>query len=341
MSFISIASRIFRLKIPWWVSALVMLAALWGVGSYLLSRRAFYESHYPFCMTGAFERDVNLRRGNFAIRAIFIAWLDPFPADRVQEIAAVGSLPMIPWEPYLKDNRDRSILPDIADGKYDEMVQTFAVAAKAYGAPLLLRWGHEPNGNWYSWSGVRNSPELYIAAYRRMHGIFRVVGADNIKFVFSVNHEDVPAHPNNRFELFYPGSEVVDLVGIDAYNWGDMKPWGWKEPKKLLYAPYRRAVRAFPGKPLMLSEIGCCSSGGDKLRWVRDFFVALPSDFPAVKAFVWFDTRKECDWSLSNDAGVNAVYEEFARKRYFSHLAADFLAIFGETHDQNGPTAKN
>ena len=45
----------------------------------------------------------------------------------------------------------------IASGQYDGYLSAYAEAVRAYRRPVILSFGHEMNGNWYSW-GYQNTP---------------------------------------------------------------------------------------------------------------------------------------------------------------------------------------
>ncbi|MBI5623627.1 MAG: endoglucanase [Elusimicrobia bacterium] len=279
-------------------------------------RRTVSETTHLSCLTGVFRQGDRLLEGRFAIRGVFCAWEEPFPAAALARIRDADSLPLVTWEPYLARSPRRDLLPDIAAGREDERLRRFAAAAAAYRGPVLLRFAHEMNGDWYPWSG---HPKLFVEAYRRVHEAFAAAGAPNVRFVFGINAEDVPAGRHNRFEAYDPGPAFVDMVGIDVYNWGDFKPWSrWRGPRRLMEPAYERAVAAFPDKPILLSEVGSCPSGGDKARWMRELFAELPGRFPAVKAFVWFDVDKECDWSFSRHPGLRAAFEAGTSAPHFA-----------------------
>jgi mannan endo-1,4-beta-mannosidase len=42
-------------------------------------------------------------------------------------------------------------LAAIADGAYDGYLQSYAEQLRAFGHPVIIGFGHEMNGNWYSW----------------------------------------------------------------------------------------------------------------------------------------------------------------------------------------------
>mgnify|MGYP001792457152 FL=1 len=60
-------------------------------------------------------------------------------------------------------------LDNIIAGKFDEDLKLWARDARAFGSPILIEWGTEPNGEWFSWNGkwnggAKNGPERYVAA---------------------------------------------------------------------------------------------------------------------------------------------------------------------------------
>ena len=91
--------------------------------------------------------------------------------------------------------------------------------------PLLLRFAHEMNADWYPWDGVRASapgthdgPARYVAAWRHVHAVFAAAGATNVRWVWSPNHRSIPAAAWNDAARYYPGDDVVDWIGVDGYD---------------------------------------------------------------------------------------------------------------------------
>ena len=149
---------------------------------------------------------------------------------------------------------------------------------------------------------MHSGAAIYIKAFRHVRKIFLDYDK-TAKFVFAVNAEDVPSEAWNRFENYYPGDAYADIIGIDAFNWGaGKKRWQkWTPPMEMLAPAYGRAVTEFPDKPLFITETASCSGGGDKSLWIKQLLSAIEERFPAVKAVIWFDIDKECDWALSSD----------------------------------------
>ena len=92
-----------------------------------------------------------------------------------------------------------------------------------FGSPILIEWGTEPNGDWFSWNGKWNGgagegPARYVAAYRHIVDLMRAEGADNLQWVWHVNWLDEPEKDWNRFENYFPGEDYCDWVALSAYG---------------------------------------------------------------------------------------------------------------------------
>lgn len=282
---------------------------------YYLRKKTEFETRFSGCAIGVSNKE-NLVQKRYPITNIFYLFEDPFPLE-ILKTSGENSILMITWEPFDKKNKRRNILPDIISGVYDKHIQDFATQAKSFGKPLIVRFGHEMNGNWYPWSGMNNgtSPDNYIAAFRRIRSFFKQQGVGNVIFAFAVNNEDIPAEPWNRFENYYPGADYVDLVVVDAYNWGTHPV----SPKRLLMKSYERLIKNFPSKPLMIGEIGTGSLHVDKAIWIKELFGLLEHRFSAIKGLIWFDVIKEEDWGFSHDPSLEKIFLEKMETDYYKN----------------------
>ncbi|KPU45253.1 mannan endo-1,4-beta-mannosidase [Oxobacter pfennigii] len=74
------------------------------------------------------------------------------------------------------------------------------------GVPILWRPLHEASGGWFWWGS--RGPEPYKKLWRIMYERFtNYHGLDNLIWVWNGEHQD-----------WYPGDDVVDIVGIDFYG---------------------------------------------------------------------------------------------------------------------------
>jgi len=329
------------------------LGALVFVGVVVASLLAYKQLIYKRPLT-AFENDThpcvlglirenNLPRGPCPLVGVFYRLFDTFPKNAFEKHAKDKRVVMITWEPYRVMASEPSMLAEIAEGAHDAVIRAFAEDVKEYGDPILLRFAHEMNGNWYSWAGFYNecSPLDFKKAYRRIVSIFREVGTTNVAFIFSPNCKDVPDKRWNHFEHYYPGDDVVDVIGVDVYNFGSSFVNGhlsiWQSAKDLIGPIYERIVKAFPKKPIFLTEVGCSPIGGDKALWMEDMFEKLESRFRAVKAIFWFDINKEQNWSIWHDSSLSNIYRESTLNPHFSDQYADLLWVFQKCYEKDSP----
>lgn len=199
---------------------------------------------------------------------------------------------------------------DINSGKLDKYYTTLAKQLKSWknGKEVWVRFMHEVNGNWYSWSigdSTVNTNASYIAAYRRVVNLFRKQNATNVKWVYNVNNSNVGA--NASFTGAYPGSDYIDYVSMDGYNWGSNTTWStWTSFRGVFDQAYGALLPL--NKPLIITELGCSEIGGDKAAWVTDAYSQIHSGvYKNLTALVWFNENKEYDWRInSSEAALNA-----------------------------------
>ncbi len=226
-----------------------------------------------------------------------VHWFTNFDNDYYPEMVAAvsvgGRLPLISWQPHGKDVRD------IAGGLHDDYLRAWARGVRDSGVTVFLRPFPEMNGEWVSWNG---DPEGLRAAWRHMAAVFAAEGADNVRWVFSPNVTDQPATEANRMEAYYPGSDVVDVLALDGYNWGTSRPWTtWRAFEEVFASGYDR-ITALGTQPVWFAEMASSSTGGDKAEWVASMFASTA--FERLQALVWFDENKETDWRIVADADV-------------------------------------
>ena len=252
---------------------------------------------------------------HLAVVLWYVHWQEAFPLSEIEAVDANGSLPLITWEPWVSD--PAGTLEAIAAGRYDIYVRNFFQAAKAWGKPILLRFAHEMNGNWYPWDGSHNGggagAASYIKAWIYIYNVRKAVGADNVCLVWSPNHRNLPAESWNGMANYYPGDQYVDWVGMDGYNWGYTQ---WESFDAVFGAAYA-ALTALTAKPLMIGELAAAEQGGDKAGWIGDALAKIVSSYPRIKMFCWFNINKERDWRIDSSAAAAAAAKNILQKAAF------------------------
>ena len=239
-----------------------------------------------------------------AMMNFFDDWTDPFPVGPVTQIAATGAVPEVTWQPWnytLGLNQDTFSLQGIASGQFDSYISAWASQAAAFGKPLLLRFAHEMNGSWYPWCvGVNgNAPGDYIAAFRHVHDLFVSAGATNVQWVWSPT---VSPGSSSNMATEYPGSQYVNVMGLDGYNFGTGDPGdSWTSPSYIFGDSLDELSSIDAGKPILINEVGSSEAGGSKAQWIASF-VNLLTQYPQVIGFLWSEFTSNLDWSLETSA---------------------------------------
>jgi hypothetical protein len=239
----------------------------------------------------------------------------PFPEDPMENIRAHGSIPVLSWSsasiPSSLDQPDFQ-LSDVIEGRYDAYLTEFAEEAKAWNHPFFLRFNWEMNSNWMPWSEQvnGNAPGQYVAAWRHVHDIFSQVGADNATWTWCPYVD--PAGSMQDLSSLYPGGEYVDWTCLDGYNWGTnpASPKGWRSFDQVFSASYDEIVeRIAPDKPMMIGEMGSSEYGGSKSAWITEALEKIPTDYPRVRAMLWFDTGADgMDWPIETSGDATSAF---------------------------------
>lgn len=236
----------------------------------------------------------------------------------LQNAANHGSVPMITWVPRALDgsNPNWYDLGTIRAGGQDSYIRSSAQALKTYGGPVLLRFAHEMNGNWYPWG---DEPQLYITAWKHVHDIFTSAGATNVKWVWSPNVEDAWT-PLSMLAQYYPGDAYVDWVALDGYNKGS-SGYGWQTWNQIYTASYRD-ITSLTSKPLMIAEVSSneatlaqAAVGLSKASWIRDALTVGVPSMPRIKALIWMNdnlisTEGCCDWRIQSSYAAEMAFRQ-------------------------------
>ena len=206
---------------------------------------------------------------------------------------------------------DSSIFYDILNGKYDDYLHQYAKAIKEFNHPVLFRLNNEMNGDWcvYSSYYFSKDTDLYKEVWKYVYRIFEREQIDNVLWVWNPNHDSMPGFSWNHSLMYYPGDQYVDIVGLTAYNTGTYYPGEKWSNFFSLYQPLYNQYAALSAKPLMITEFGSNSVGGDKVQWIHNMFSNI-NKFPRIKVAIWWSGT---DWdSKGNPARIYRLDENEA-----------------------------
>jgi hypothetical protein len=236
-----------------------------------------------------------------ALREIVFDWSTIWPDSRTLDDHTKGRTNMISWK--------GTSLADVLSGSQDALIRDRAGRVASLGFPILIRWAHEMNGDWYLWG---RQPTAYVSAWRRIHTIFEQEGANNVRWVWS------PSIPQGNWDAYYPGDAYVDWIGGDNYNWGTCSEssGGWR----LFTAMFKEYHDHFAGrgKPMMLAEVGSAEQGGSKGAWLGDAQAAIKG-MPAYRAWVHQQySNGVCNWKIDSSSSSLDAYRTLAADPYFN-----------------------
>jgi len=206
-----------------------------------------------------------------------------------------GAIPVIQIDPV------NIALQRIADGQSDAYLRYLADAVKTFGAPVVISFGHEMNGSWYSWGYGHTTPAVFVATWRHIVNVFRSLQVHNVTWLWTVNVINDTAHgriPNPA--PWWPGASYVNWVGIDGYYF---KPsWTFAS----LFGPTITAVREVTGDPIIIAETGV-AAGADQPAKIADLFSGVRTY--RLLGLIWFDALGSEDWRIATPAAAAAFHK--------------------------------
>lgn len=194
------------------------------------------------------------------------------------------SVPMLPRE-------GDATLARGAAGEYDRHYRRLAESlVEAAQSRTVIRLGWEFNADWYRWSAKRD-PAAFTACWRRAVAAMRGVPGARFRFDWCPNIGSAPAAPA------WPGDDVVDIVGLDAYN----QSWPRFEDAErrwqhLMDHPtglrWHREFAEAHGKPRSFPEWGTGTrpdghGGGDDPLFVRNMLAWMREGGPVDYMCYW------------------------------------------------------
>jgi len=261
-----------------------------------------------------------------------------FPDKAIDAITSYGSIPCISWEPMIIKDRKENMIEymDILSGKYDEYLYFFAERLKKYDCFVMIRFAHEMNLKRYHWGTNKSkygqvSQKIYINMFRYIVDFFKKNEVKNVKWVFCPNSESVPQESValwNTLEGYFPGENYVDIIGLDGYNWGnirkkDVHGWNssWRSFEEIFARPILR-LRKISDKPFIIFETASTYKGGNKKKWLENMNSALEKY--DIKAFCWFQEDKETDWRMGSGLKKKYIWNRINERRYVFLREAGF-----------------
>jgi beta-mannanase len=201
---------------------------------------------------------------------------------------------------------------EVAAGAHDAYLRSLAADIRKLGGFVFLRYFHEPDSSGHRDAVVSGSS--YIAAWRHVRKLFDGLAA---AWVWSPT---ASAFSRGGVEQYYPGDAYVDWIGADGYNWYGCKGrTDWRNLSAIFADFY--AWGSARDKPLMIAETGSTEDPGRpgrKAVWFDAATRALSTSMPNVKAVVYFDSDRDCNWPVTSSSDSLAGFRRMAQHRHFA-----------------------
>jgi beta-mannanase len=234
--------------------------------------------------------------------------------------------PIITWEPWKRDFSDPGrfqpafSLEAISKGELDNYIKRWANDIKDIKIDVILRFGHEmntPEGQkiWYPWQG---EPQNYINAYRRIVDIFRMEDVTNVEFMWS----PIIFHGAGDVNLYYPGNEYVDHIGLTAINLGETfgkngEDYNWLNCDYLIEHQYNQVAKW--NKEIIVTELLSNDVGGSKASWYKTCFEIIKRldliigviSIQTDADYAW--SNNPIDWRVNSSPDSLAAFKESIR----------------------------
>lgn len=229
----------------------------------------------------------------------YSGWMEPFQASFVTTVARDGAVPLVQMNPT------KTSVAAIVAGRYDNYLNTYAKAVRAYHHPVILSFGHEMNGHWYTWGYTHTSPTVFAAAWRHIVNVFRASKAQNVTWLWTINtihkHGRVPA-PGP----WWPGNSYVNWVGIDGYFTNSSSVF------ESVFGPTIVYVRTLTHHPILITETSATPASSQPAK-ITELYAGIR--LYGLLGFVWFNSVDRVDWRLNGSAAI-AAFRQGAERYY-------------------------
>ena len=222
------------------------------------------------------------------IALYYSAWKQPFTASFARTAWDHDAYVLVQLEPK------GVTLASIAAGDSDDYLRSYADDIISFGHPVILSFGHEMNGNWYSWGNGHTSPATFVAAWRHIVRVFRDAGAANVTWLWTVNSIK---GASSSLSQWWPGAAYVDWAGVDGYFYQATDTFG------SVFGSTIAVIRTISRAPLLIAETAVGTTPNRESQ-IDALFAGVSAE--RLTGVVWFDEAQHAglyhqDWRLEHD----------------------------------------
>ncbi|MBE6238269.1 MAG: beta-mannosidase [Bacteroidales bacterium] len=184
--------------------------------------------------------------------------------------------------------------------------------------PIIFRPWHEHTRDWFWWGQNLCTKEQYIALWRMTYDYMTDKrGLDNLVWSYS---PDAGGLTDDNFGEKYPGDDIVDMVGIDFYQFDTNEDYIERTRHCLSLT---EAFAKEHGKLMAFTEAGF--EGVKYERWWTEVLYPAIKDFPVSYVLLW---RNACDGHMQHH--FYGPHPEHESAEDFKAFAAEEQILFLE-----------
>jgi mannan endo-1,4-beta-mannosidase len=231
----------------------------------------------------------------------YTGWLQPFDTSFAQMLRTHGITPYVQIDPTAAS------IAAITAGTYDDYLRSYADSVADFRHAVVIGFGHEMNAPWYPWGYGHVAPSTFVAAWRHIVTVFRGEGAENVTWLWTLQADEPGTGP---IASWWPGAQYVTWVGIDGY---------YRFPADSFASVFGTTidqVRAFTGKPILLSETAVGPGAGPSVK-ILNLFQGMA--MYKTLGLVWFDkdqhgTIDHQDWRIEDNQQAEIWFQLGVRR---------------------------
>lgn len=260
---------------------------------------------------------------------LYHRWDESFPSVAERFLAGRSTVPVLSISTQRVDGSWiawRDLATAAPGSPLSRQLEAWASSLDRWDGPLVVTLDHEPD---FYRNGGDGEAADYIAAFRRFAEAVSAVDADVelawIGVAYGFTAEAVAKAPD-----FYPGDDVVDLIGADGFNWaGCRDPEGRWRTFDEVFAPFRAWADERADKGIVLAEVGTVEDADDATRkatWLREAAASMGSEaWTRLRVVVFWDNVHEhderCDFRLASSAASARAFASIAAQPLFTPTA--------------------
>lgn len=216
----------------------------------------------------------------------------------------------------------------------DEYLISLAKKLGEYNTPIFLRYASEMNGAWST--GYHGDPKKYIEKWKIIHDTMEKY-APNVVMIWVPNDE-----PAQLSDIYYPGDQYVDWVGVNTYHpmysGNDInKPVkDLDQTTKIDYFYQKYAHK----KPMFIGEYGTAhhttvdnnaNNVSYSIKNMESFYTKIKNEYPRIKAIYYFNVNTQEDGSIPEKARRIRNYS-LTDERYGINFAKAYKNVTSDNH---------